>query len=105
MKTEGSDVPVPALGHGTIEPELVSEPVDEIDEVTELEEAPPVILGDKLTDWDGKEVKDGSWYTKSLFEIGELEVSPASISITYVVVIIISVLCCCYCSWRNRTKI
>jgi len=71
----------------------------------ETEDLPPVEIGEKLVDWDGKEVKDGSWYTQTIFEIGDVKVNPLNMTVVTVVIIILVVLICCYCSWRNKKKI
>ena len=71
----------------------------------ETEELPPVEIGEKLLDWDGKEVKEGSWYTETIFVIGNVKVNPLNMTVVTVVIIILVVLICCYCSWRNKKKI
>lgn len=73
----------------------------------EIEDLPPVKEDGILVDWDGNEVDETSWYSKSLYTIPYVDVEVNAINMTIVAAVIISVvvLCCCYCSWRNKKEI
>ena len=78
---------------------------EKLEETDEVEELPEVVLPEKMVDWDGEEVTEDSWHTKTLVEIGEVEVTAGNLSVSVLAAILVSALCCCYCSWRNRRKI